>query len=112
LFVAGVGLTLAASILAVAYLRLALRSILLELCGTPQRAAFWAAFCNVTLVLTPLIFAMQYVPAVKPGTTGLVELATQFKWGLAGLLVGIVTLGSVLSRFIGGHPVVSPQASA
>ena len=112
LFLAGVALTLVASVSIVTYLRTPLRTILLELCGTKERAVFWVAFSNVTIVLAPLIFAMQYVPEFKPGTTAVLELATQLKWGLAGLLSGVVILGWVLSRSIRCQPVAAGKAAA
>lgn len=111
-FILGIGLTLAASIAVAGYLRSALRSILVELCGTPQRAVFWVAFCNLAIVLTPVIFAMQYVPELKPGTSAVIEMATQLKWGLAGLLSAVVVLGWVLGRFIRRQPVTSSPAAA
>ncbi len=112
LFILGIGLTVASSLAVAVYLRPALRSILVELCGTPQRAVFWVAFCNLAIVLTPMIFAMQYVPELKPDRSEVIELATQLKWGLAGLLGAMVILGGVLSRFIQRHPVASSQPAA
>src|SRR5712691_10475000 len=50
------------SLIVVAYLRRPLKAILADLCGTAERARFWSAFSNVTLVLVPLIFVMQYRP--------------------------------------------------
>ena len=112
LFLTGVGLTLAASVAIVMYLRAPLHNILAELCGTQERAVFWLAFCNVTIFLAPLIFAMQYVPELKPGTAAVIELATQLKWGLAGLLGAVVILGWVLSRFIRRQPITATKAAA
>src|ERR1039457_4246889 len=86
MFLAGLVVTLISALAIVAYLRAPLYSILVELCGTRERAAFWVAFSNVTLALLPLIFAMQYTPEVKPGTSVVLEVAAQLKWALAGLL--------------------------
>ncbi len=58
LFLLGLGLTLIATFAIVAYLRSPLHNILVELCGTRERAAFWVSFSNVTITLVPLIFAM------------------------------------------------------
>ena len=103
LFLLGLAATLVASLAIVAYLRGPLHSILVELCGTRERAAFWVAFSNVTLALLPLIFAMQYTPELKGGTPVL-EVAAQLKWALAGLLSAVVVLGWTLSRFIRRQP--------
>jgi len=104
-FLAGLTATLVTSFAIVAYLRAPLRSILVELCGTRERAAFWVAFSNVTLGLFPLIFAMQYTPELKPGSPVVFEVAAQLKWALAGLLSAVAVLGWVLSRFIRRQPV-------
>jgi hypothetical protein len=100
LFLLGLGLTLIATFAIVAYLRSPLHNILVELCGTRERAAFWVSFSNVTITLVPLIFAMQYTPDLKAGSTGVLELAAQLKWALAGLLFAVLILGWVLKGFI------------
>ena len=92
--------TMIGALAVVAYLRTPLYGILVDLCGTRDRAAFWIAFSNVTLALLPLIFAMQYTPEVKAGKSVVLEVAAQLKWAMAGLLSAVVVLGWVLSRFI------------
>src|ERR1035441_874767 len=86
LFLVGLGLTLVTTFAIVAYLRSSLHSILVELCGTRERAAFWVSFSNVTITLVPLIFAMHYTPDLKGGSAAVLELAGQLKWALVGLL--------------------------
>jgi len=100
LFLVGLSITLGISMAIVIYLKAPLQRILVELCGTQERADFWLAFSNVAVTLVPLIFAMQYTPEVKGGTPAILELATQLKWALVGLLVAVLVLGWVLSRFI------------
>ena len=100
LFLLGLGLTLVTTFAIVAYLRSSLQSILVELCGTRERAAFWVSFSNVTISLVPLIFAMHYTPDFKAGSAAVFELAGQLKWALVGLLVAVFILGWVLRSFI------------
>jgi len=100
LFLSGLALTLVTASAIVIYLRTPLYNILVELCGTRERAAFWVSFSNVTITLVPLIFAMQYTPELKPGTAPVLELAAQLKWALAGLLCAVLILGWVLSSFV------------
>ena len=47
--------TILVAIAVAGYLNDPLRKQLLELCGTAERVAFWAAFANVTVVLMPAI---------------------------------------------------------
>jgi hypothetical protein len=100
LFLLGLGMTLVTTFAIVAYLRTSLHNILVELCGTRERAAFWVSFSNVTISLVPLIFAMQYTPDFEAGSAALFELAGQLKWALVGLLVAVLILGWVLRSFI------------
>jgi len=62
LFVSGIGVTLITSFITVAYLKKRLQPILVDLCGTEERADFWTTFSNITLILTPLIFATWFIP--------------------------------------------------
>jgi hypothetical protein len=48
----------------------------------------------------PVVFAMDYEPATQPGSLSLMEVGNQLKWGLVGLMVSVLMLGWILSRFI------------
>jgi hypothetical protein len=61
------------------------------------RADFWTIFSNITVMLVPTIFAMQYEPGSR---ATLFEVAGQVKLGLVGLATSVLLLGLVLSRFI------------
>src|SRR5207253_8877812 len=50
-FLTDVGLVAVLSLALVAYVKPHLNALLMELCGTAERARFWLAFSNVTLVL-------------------------------------------------------------
>jgi hypothetical protein len=100
LFMAGLTLTLLVSLAVVYYMNAPLRKLLHELCGNPERAEFWAAFANITVALVPVIFAMDYEPASNWKGVSLVEVGQQLKWGLVGLVISVLMLGWILSRFI------------
>jgi hypothetical protein len=102
LFLVGIGITLLMSLTTVIYLMNPLRKILAELCGTRERADFWLAFSNVTLMLSPLIFAASCTP--DPRGNLVIEIATQLKWAFIGLLTALMITGWVISRFIPRQP--------
>jgi hypothetical protein len=97
IYLAAIVLTLAVSISVVLVLRRPLQNLLVDLCGTPTRAAFWAAFSNVTLVLAPLLGAMHRRPDEG---VAVFELAAQLEWALGGLLGSVLLVGVVLARTI------------
>ena len=102
-FLVGILITAGSSGVVVWYLKPSLQAILVDLCGTAERAAFWTAFSNVTIALTPLIFAMHYRPN-DTQTPAVFAICSQLEFALAGLLVSVVVLGFVLSRFIIRQP--------
>ena len=102
LFLVGIGITLLMSLTTVIYLMNPLCKILTELCGTRERADFWLAFSNVTLMLSPLIFAASCTP--DPSGHLVIEIATQLKWSFIGLLTALMITGWVVSRFIPRQP--------
>jgi hypothetical protein len=113
LFLLGLFLTLVTALAIVIYIRRPLYRILVELCGTKERAEFWVSFSNIAVTLVPVIFAMQYTPE-NAGATPVLELAAQLKWGLAGLLAAVLILGWVISSFIRRQtvPTLSPKPAA
>jgi hypothetical protein len=54
IYVATLVVTMIASLAVVLVLRASLHRLLVDLCGTENRAAFWTAFSTVALVLAPL----------------------------------------------------------
>ena len=112
-FGCGVTLTFIVALGVVGYLNGPLRKQLLELCGNADRVAFWAAFANVTVLLTPAVFAMSVEPGYGPAPPPVLAIAQQMKWGFVGLVLSIMVLGWVLGRFIPRQSVVTvlPQAA-
>jgi uncharacterized membrane protein YhaH (DUF805 family) len=99
-FLCDVGIAAFLSVGIVAYIKKHLRTLLIELCGTTERANFWLAFSNVTLVLVPLIFALDYKPEFGPDKTAIFEITTQLKYALIGFVVTLGSLALILFRFI------------
>ena len=100
LFLLGLALTAGSSLIVVWHLRSHLRAILVDLCGTQERADFWTAFSNVTLMLGPLVFALQFPSPEGNPLPALVQLTNQLRWSLAGLVLSVIVLGAILGRFI------------
>jgi hypothetical protein len=103
LFVCGLLLTAVVSLSVMAYVQGPLRRILVELCGTDERAHFWMVFSNVTVVVVSLMAALQYRPEPAASSPALIEVASQLKWGLAGLAISMLALGRNVRKAI-PHP--------
>jgi hypothetical protein len=100
LFASGLTATVTISLLVVAYLRQPLKQLLTELCGHENRVAFWTAFSVVTVSLMPAIFALGSWPGADPSTPALLGIAEQVRWGMIGLVLSVIALGWIVSRFI------------
>jgi hypothetical protein len=98
-FVIEVALTLAISALLVRYLRPFLRKILIDLCGTEDRAQFWLAFSNILLIGLPVIFALNYSPEAKNTEDLFFEAAAKLSGNLGGFVVALIGIGLIVSFF-------------
>lgn len=108
-FLIDLTLTLSICVGVVGYVAKHLKSLVVELCGTAERASFWLAFSNVSLVLIPLIFALDYRPEVAAGTPVVFAIANQLKYALIGFAVTLGLLALVLLSFL---PREKPHAAA
>ena len=99
-FLIGVFITVSTSVAVVVYLRPHLRKILIDLCQTEDRADFWGAFANVTVVLTPLICAMFQRPTGRGGSAAFFDVSTQLQWSFIGLIGAVFVMGAVIAHFI------------
>ncbi len=99
-FLTGVSFAALSSVGIMAYVKTHLNALLVELCGSAERASFWLAFSNVTLVLVPLIFALDYKPEFGPDRNFVYEMATQLKQAIIGFVIALISLAVILLRFI------------
>jgi undecaprenyl pyrophosphate phosphatase UppP len=108
LFASGLTITLLATLAVVRYLSRPLRRMLLELCGIAERAEFWRVFWNVTVILTPAIFATLALPDPRAIVPAPLVVTNQVKWGLIGLVISVLMLGWILGRAISRMPSTRP----
>jgi hypothetical protein len=98
-FIIEVALTLVISSLLVRYFRPFLRKILIDLCGTEDRAQFWTAFSNILLIGMPVIFALNYHPEARNAEELFFEVAGKLSGNLGGMLVSLLGIGFIVSIF-------------
>jgi uncharacterized membrane protein YciS (DUF1049 family) len=99
-FLTGLATTMGVVFFALLYLRVPLQALLTDLCGTTDRAHFWAAFTNVTLFLVPFVVALSQRPESNAGQSAAFAICSQIEYALAGFVVSVVVLGFVLSKHI------------
>lgn len=98
-FLIEVTLTLILSALLVGYLRPFLKKLLVDLCGTEDRAQFWIAFTNILLIGMPMIFALHYRPEARNAEELFFEIAGKLSSNLGGLLLALIGTGAMVSFF-------------
>ena len=102
MFLAGVAATIVLTAFVIAALRRPLEHVLIDLCGNASRAHFWGLFSAVALAVVPLTFALN-CDNLNRYTPALLQIASQLKWGLIGLLITVLMIGWVLSHWIARH---------
>jgi hypothetical protein len=98
-FLIEVALTVIIFSFTIAYLRPFLRRILVDICGTEERAQFWTAFANILLIGFPLIFALEYHPKATSVENLFFEIVSRVSGSLAGFLVAMLGIGLFVSFF-------------
>ena len=94
---------LALTLLIAALLTLALRNalsrILLDLCGTQERAHFWLQFATIMLVAMPVVIGLGYAPEADSGRLLFFETGRQLGRNLMGYLFALAITGGFISIF-------------
>ncbi len=106
-FAIEVALTLVVSALAVGYLRPYLKKVLVDLCGTEDRAQFWSALSNILLIGMPLILALSYKPIAIHVEDLFFEVLGKLGGNLGGMLFAMVGVGFIVAFFA----LVAPKPS-
>lgn len=101
-------ISLIASMAVLHALSIPLRNLLCRLCPDEQAAAFWLSYTRVMLTIAPLLLTLLislFTASVAPlNSLHLVLIAT-----LAGLLLGLRSIGKRLSSFIPQPPAAASE---
>ena len=92
----------------VVYFRPTLRNVLVDLCGTQERAQFWMMFSSIFLVGLPLIFALGFSPSKSDPGLIFYETARQMRLNMLGFLLALVAIGCGVAFFA----LVAPRPSS
>jgi hypothetical protein len=98
-FLVQISVTLVACLLLAAYIRAALRRVLVDLCGTEQRAEFWTSFSSLLLVLMPIVFGLGFAPEATALDAAILEAAGQLRWNLFGFVLALLMIGGAVAFF-------------
>jgi hypothetical protein len=98
-FIIEVTLSLLVSVLVVRYMRPFLHKVLVDLCGTEDRAQFWSAFSNIILIGMPMILALSYRPEAFTLEGLFFEVLRKLGGNMAGLLFALVGIGLIVAFF-------------
>lgn len=108
-FMLETGLCLSLSAFVVASLRAVLVPLLIDLCGTSSRAAFWARFTYLMLFIAPLLLVLHGTHSLNHVPIDALRLLRDGLWHiLVGLFLGLAGLGLVIRRNI---PPVAPAGA-
>jgi hypothetical protein len=113
-FLIALTITVAASLLAIVYLRRPLHRVLVDLCGAEHRAAFWTAYANFVLVLVPVVALLVARTAERPGESGVFTVADLLRWSLIGLVISAFVIAMGVATFLwpGRTPIAVSAAEA
>ncbi len=98
-FILEVILTFSISMLVFHYFRPYLQRILVDLCGTEERAQFWTVFSNIILVGLPLLIALTYQPEATKAEALFFEITHRISGNMLGFLFALITTGFIVSVF-------------
>jgi uncharacterized membrane protein YhaH (DUF805 family) len=98
-FLVEVTMTLILAVLLVRYLHPFLIKILVDLCGTEDRARFWSAFSNILLIGMPLIFSLNFNPQAETPEKLFFEMGSKLSGNAGGFLLALIGIGFIVSFF-------------
>lgn len=81
------------------YLRPFLNRLLVDLCGTEERAQFWTVFSSIILIGLPLLFGLMYQPEANKAEELFFELTRRVSGNLISFMFALVGIGFIVSFF-------------
>ncbi len=98
-YLISLAVTLTISVFVTLLLRSSLRRVLVDLCGTQDRAHFWTMFSMIMLIVMPVVIGMGYTPEAAQGNDLFFEMARQLRGNFFGYLFALTVIGGFVSFF-------------
>jgi hypothetical protein len=86
-------------ILTFRYLRPFLHRVLVDLCGTEERAQFWTVFSSIVLIGLPILIGLMYHPEASNSEELFFELTRRISGNLISFMFALVGIGFIVSFF-------------
>lgn len=103
--------TVLVSAVVILCLRKSLHALLVDLCGTEQRARFWVIYTRLVLVLMPVVAVLLARVNFVNDRSFLFGVMDQILWGLIGMIVALLCTAMGLCVFIAANPMNSISVS-
>lgn len=100
LFLVEVGICLLASTLVAGFLTRPLRRLLIDECGTVERAGFWVVYSDVMIFIAPLVTAVVFGKSSEVYEPTLPFCKAALGSALAGVFVALAAVGLQVARFL------------
>jgi hypothetical protein len=88
------------------YFKPYLNRVLVDLCGTEERAQFWTAFSGIILTGLPLLFSLMYHPMHQKADDLFFEITHRISGNLFSFMFAVIGVGFIVSFFA----LVAPRA--
>lgn len=112
-FTIEVGLSVAISYSVIRLLMPQLRNVLVEACGTGQRADFWGMFSQLMLFIAPLLIVILFTDAASADPNAVLAIKNALFRALLGQFIALAAIGYVIWETIKrDHDAKSFQPSA
>lgn len=85
--------------LLLAYFRPFLKRILVDICGTEDRASFWMAFANILILGIPILYGVGYIPYSYSIENIFFEVVLQIRANLSFFILTIIGVGMAVCLF-------------
>ncbi len=100
LFLIEVGVCALSSLLVVGFLTRPLRRLLLDACGTTERASFWVVYSDVMIFIAPLVTAVMFGKSSDVHAPTLPFYKAALGSALFGTFVALAAIGLMVARLL------------
>jgi hypothetical protein len=112
LFAIEVGISLTASALLAAAITRPLRRLLVDVCGTRERANFWVVYCDAMIFIAPLVASVAFGKSGELSAPSVAFYKAALGSALSGVFVALAAIGLQVARILPPQPPTAAETDA